>query len=169
MIEKRHVAVYLLMQAFGGLRMNDFTGRLRLQKLVYLFQVLGVDLQFRFGWYLRGPYSRGLAGVGFELVRDENVRELVEEYGLSPESSNRVELLKELVNEQRAGLDEADWLELLSSIHYIKHISLPPLLLERRNALRHLREYGKTRYTEEHVAAAWQALEEKGLIEHKSL
>ena len=47
--------------------MDDFDGRLRLQKTVYLLQAFGLYLGYDFHWYLRGPYCTKLAKTGFEL------------------------------------------------------------------------------------------------------
>ncbi|HZZ71301.1 MAG TPA: hypothetical protein VFE24_03555, partial [Pirellulales bacterium] len=35
--------------------------RKRVQKAVYLGQRAGMNLGYRFGWYVRGPYSSALA------------------------------------------------------------------------------------------------------------
>ena len=40
---------------------DSLQDRIRLQKAIYLSQEAGVPLGYRFGWYVRGPYSKGLA------------------------------------------------------------------------------------------------------------
>ena len=40
-----------------------------IQKAVYLGQLSGVDLGYRFGWYIRGPYSTSLTRDYFSLAQ----------------------------------------------------------------------------------------------------
>lgn len=60
-------ALGLLLQDIGNFDMSSFRGRLLFQKTVQLLQSFGIDLGYRYNWYLRGPYSPDLAKVGFEL------------------------------------------------------------------------------------------------------
>ena len=48
-------------------RMDNFDGRLRLQKFIYLLQAHDIYLGYDFSWYLRGPYCTTLAAAGFAL------------------------------------------------------------------------------------------------------
>ena len=47
-----------------------FSKRFNLQKKIYLAQIAGVDLGYRFGWYIHGPYCKSLTEDLFTL-RDE--------------------------------------------------------------------------------------------------
>lgn len=38
----------------------SFDDRKRLQKAIYLAQIAGIDLGYRYGWYIKGPYSTDL-------------------------------------------------------------------------------------------------------------
>jgi hypothetical protein len=42
--------------------------RLRLQKAVYLGQLFGVDLGYRYSWYVKGPYSSPLTQDYYKLA-----------------------------------------------------------------------------------------------------
>ncbi len=48
----------------ADLSVKDFHSRLSLQKTVYLIQLAGIDLGYRFSWYRHGPYSRELPKQG---------------------------------------------------------------------------------------------------------
>lgn len=48
--------------------MSSFNDRLRFQKIIYIMNSAGIDLDYRFGWHLRGPYSSSLASDGFALT-----------------------------------------------------------------------------------------------------
>src|SRR5207253_11490502 len=50
--------------------LRTFSNRLNVQKKIYLAQIAGIDLGYRFGWYIRGPYSTGLTQDAFTL-KDE--------------------------------------------------------------------------------------------------
>jgi hypothetical protein len=97
--------------------LND---RKRLQKAVYLGQLAGLDLGYRYGWYLRGPYSTTLTQAYYDLERnvavgsDESVR-------LNPEVSQKLQRLRPLFK-QPSGFDRSqeDWLELLASYHFLR-------------------------------------------------
>lgn len=47
--------------------MEEFSDRLRFQKMIYLLQAFGINLRYDFSWYLRGPYCSMLAANGFAL------------------------------------------------------------------------------------------------------
>lgn len=36
---------------------NNYAFRKKLKKIIYLLEVVGIDLGFRFNWYLCGPYD----------------------------------------------------------------------------------------------------------------
>ena len=54
------------------INLDTFSQRFNIQKRVYLIQLMGYDLGYRYGWYIRGPYCRELTADAFTL-RDEIV------------------------------------------------------------------------------------------------
>ena len=54
----------------SSVTLATFSERLNIQKRVYLTQLTGLDLGYRFGWYIRGPYCRELTADAFTL-KDE--------------------------------------------------------------------------------------------------
>ncbi len=71
--------------------LTSFSDRLCLQKYVYLAQICGVDLGYRFSWYLRGPYCTALTSDAFQLRDDEKLApEFFSKYHLSAEIHNSV-------------------------------------------------------------------------------
>lgn len=65
---ERHELAAILKDV-GNFSMDDFEGRLALQKTIRLLQAFGVDLGYRFGWYLHGPYCKALFKDGHEAHR----------------------------------------------------------------------------------------------------
>lgn len=122
-MEARQIVLKLFLDTLGipsGIEtVND---RKRVQKAVYLGQLPGVDLGYRFGWYLKGPYSPSLTKDYFNLEeaidsgdRDHEKKEL--------EKSVVRKLKKILPLMQPAEgvpLSQEDWLELVSSVHFLR-------------------------------------------------
>jgi len=83
--------------------MKPFSTRLRIQKILYLLQELGLQTGWKFSWYIRGPYSPDLAHELFELqekgTRDSKVQDderkalekFREKFGASPLSAQQLE------------------------------------------------------------------------------
>jgi len=110
------------------LELDSFNGRFMVQKRIYLTQLTGLDLAYRFGWYLHGPYSRELTRDAFRLKEDlKEEMELgerdFENETLSAFARKRVEQAPKIWSNKPDGIGEDVWLELLASLHYLKHIA----------------------------------------------
>jgi len=93
--------------------MEDFAERKRLQKLGYLLKCFGLEMPFRFSWYIHGPYSSALT----RLLYDSVERGVVETEQLSSQELDRLSRLKTFLGKD---LTDSDKLELLASIHYLR-------------------------------------------------
>ncbi|HTU91724.1 MAG TPA: hypothetical protein VMF69_16695 [Gemmataceae bacterium] len=100
--------------------------RKRVQKAVYLGQIARVDLGYRFGWYLRGPYSPGLTKDYYALADAVNSGELdTQGRTLKPELRERLRRIRPLLDPPPEGvLSQEDWLELLASLHFLRRVSM---------------------------------------------
>lgn len=87
-----------------------FEERLRLQKLVYLSEVFGINLGFPFNWHIRGPYSPELSKVMFEKVRGER-RQAIDK--------SDEEKIRALRNFLGSDIESSDKLELIGSLHFL--------------------------------------------------
>jgi len=94
--------------------------RKRVQKTIYLGQIAGVDLGYHFGWYLKGPYSPELTKDYYDL--DEALTEGDREFqkkDLKGQLKEKLQSIKTIVTQPcDIPLSQADWLELLASVHY---------------------------------------------------
>jgi hypothetical protein len=100
--------------------------RKRVQKATFLGQIAGADLGYRFGWYIRGPYSP-------ELTRDYYALDELKSSGeeLNPENKilrrpmrERLEAVRPLLDKpDDFPLSQEDWLELVASYHYLRKIN----------------------------------------------
>jgi uncharacterized protein YwgA len=99
--------------------------RKRVQKAIYLGQLAGVPLGYRFGWYLKGPYSPDLTKDYYNLAEAIAIGE--DEYKgkvLLPALRGRLQRIKPLlIVPENVPLPVEDWLELVSSVHYLRQIS----------------------------------------------
>jgi uncharacterized protein YwgA len=91
---------------------SSFDARLIFQKTVYLMQAFGLYLGFDFSWYLRGPYSPLLAHHGYEIAEMEG--EIPLSKFSDPQSEKRFEEYLEFLGSEK---ENAEWLEILASIH----------------------------------------------------
>lgn len=83
--------------------MTSFSTRLRVQKILYLLQELGLQTGWKFSWYIRGPYSPDLAHELFEhrekptkelkVEEDEkkSIRQFRDKFGESPLNAQQLE------------------------------------------------------------------------------
>lgn len=119
------IALKLLLD---GLNVSNEIGtvadRKRLQKAVYLGQVKGVDLGYRYGWYLKGPYCPSLARDYYKLSEALEVcPEDFRNWNLHPTLvANLVTARGLLEKPADVTLAIEDWLELLASYHFLRKI-----------------------------------------------
>lgn len=96
--------------------------RKRIQKAVYLGQLSGVDLGYRFGWYRMGPYSPQLTRDYFELA-SAMADEPVADAQLRATYRDRLHRLRPLLDPPAdVALDREHWLELTASYHHLRAV-----------------------------------------------
>lgn len=154
--------------------LGTFSKRFNVQKKIYLVQIAGVDLGYRFSWYLHGPYSTRVTEDAFAL-KDEIAEGLAdhESFQLLDEVTNALDRAKELwKTPSDVIISDDDWLELLASLHYLRHIAYRPpntnrgfdevfvLLVKSKPKFRTKREVARR---------AWKRLDDFGLVKAKTL
>jgi len=102
-------------------QINSVEDRKRIQKSIYLSQLRNIDLGYRYGWYLMGPYCRSLAKDYYEL--DDSLTEEIDgfsSYCLKTSVCNELNDIKNLFHPPEGiNIKMDDWLELLASVHYL--------------------------------------------------
>lgn len=159
-----------------GLVLETFEDRLKLQKAIYLSQHLPLDLGYRFSWYVHGPYSPDLTETAFAYFeKKQDFDNLLHEGEVKLSSSGKLKLdkVKKLFSSKPADWEKTDteWLELLASIHYLKHIAFLPediTPLTIYNCREALGKFGKRHFTQDEIELAWNSLDQAGLINSKS-
>jgi uncharacterized protein YwgA len=92
--------------------MHTYDNRLILQKLVYLLQCRGIDLDYSFGWYIRGPYSAALAADGFFLSDKKSIPTSIPE--------NEQEIVKEIKLALGNDIKDGNKMEIIASLLFLK-------------------------------------------------
>ena len=96
--------------------LKSFENRKQLQKLTYLIEVFGIDLKFRFHWYIHGPYDKRLTTVLYDDTPESSGREVDDVY---PNEQNILIKLKEFLD---SDIHSSRNLELIVSLHYIMQV-----------------------------------------------
>lgn len=101
-----------------GLSIESFDDRLICQKKIYLLQALGVDLGYKYNWYVHGPYSPTLTNYAYSHIDIFNSYDF-SGYELNEDAVERIAIVNDIANDRQEGCDEASWYELLASIVYV--------------------------------------------------
>ena len=125
-VETRLFVLKRFVEALGlELDVQTLDDRKALQKAVYLGQAIGkVDLGYRFGWYVRGPYSPKLTEDYFAAAEEAEAETDNQGRGLAPTIVRRLDGVKKLIAiPPGVELDQPSWLEALASWHFLTSVS----------------------------------------------
>ncbi|NEH81309.1 hypothetical protein [Rhizobium ruizarguesonis] len=107
------------------LEISSKEDRLRTQKAVYLGQLTGVDLGYRYSWYVHGPYSTSLTQdyYAFNALPDSEKAEF-QRSSLNEATRTKLAKAKPLFTVPAdVNLQMPQWLELLCSWHYLRKVA----------------------------------------------
>jgi hypothetical protein len=96
-------------------QMDDFSERKRIQKVVCLLELFGMNLGFNFTWYHYGPYSPDLTKTLFDLAETPSKKG----GRLNALEEGKIEAFKEFVGDD---IGSADAMELLGSLFFLDRI-----------------------------------------------
>ena len=106
-------SVLKILQHTGPINMDHFNDRLRLQKIAFLSQEMGVNGGFNFTFYHYGPYSPPLTKILFKGVDTNSFGEGIT---LSEPETQSVELMQELLGDN---MNSPHHLELFATAWYL--------------------------------------------------
>ncbi len=95
------------------LDVSTFPKRKRIQKLTYLLQVFGMDLGFKFSWYIHGPYDSNLTRVLYNDDPKESNRDVKDHF------KDEEKKLKLLIKFLGRDINSSRTLELIGSLHHL--------------------------------------------------
>lgn len=144
-----------ILKDVGNFSMDDFAGRLTLQKTVCLLQAFGIRLGYRFGWYLHGPYCRALVKDGYAA---RHVIDRLPDMRISFEESaqKRYEEFKEFMDDKK---NNPALLEICASICYLATEGFD------KDAILKFTEAKKASFDHDQCMSMWNELEKYGVID----
>lgn len=159
--------------SLGDLELDTFPKRLNLQKRIYLLQVAGLDLRYRYNWYLRGPYCPSLTQDAF-LLRDEINSDEVdyENYELTDVAKEKIEKAKAIwKSSSGVSVENGMWVELLASLHYLKHVAYWPKGKATKDTIFRKLIEAKPQFEDkfELIGKAWERLSEAESVADKTM
>lgn len=145
----------LVLRNLNNFDMSTFSGRLTLQKTIYLMQTFGIYLGHNFSWYLRGPYSSHLASVGFAL---QEIYPKIQDAGhFEKKTQKKFDRFLGFMNDKK---HDPDRLEILASIHFLKKLYPKMTKAEIVEKVKNKQKY----FTKKQCEDAWHELEEWSMI-----
>ncbi len=131
-------------------KLDTLENRIIFQKTIYLLQELGLNIGYKFNWYIYGPYSSQLASDGFELERKQETKDF---------SPVRVEKSITSKFDKLIDKNSSTWYEFLSSILFLKNKKET-----KEKIFKQLAEHQSYLGDYETFEIAWKKLESAGLI-----
>lgn len=146
---------------------NNFNQRLLLQKSTYLLQCWGVDLGFRYNWYIRGPYCPDLTAQAFDISEHyEEYAQICKKLELTEPVKQTIEEIKNWISDNKpVEMNPIDWQELIASLHYIQHRTY--LENKDKEIIADFLLIKKNWYDKTQVLHAYDVLDKSGLINNE--
>ena len=155
----RKYALGTILNEIGNFDMRGFTGRLVLQKTVYLLKSFGIDLGYVYHWYLHGVYNPTLTRTGFELHDNDALKALPDEMVFADDyTQKKYDLFLKFIHNKK---HDPDKLEIASSICYLYDAKF-----SKEDIIHHV-EKKKERFTENQCLDMWNELEKYGVFRNE--
>ena len=105
----------LFREVQAPIEMGSLEDRIRVQKITYLAQCYNLDLDYKFSWYIRGPYSRDVTSAGFEIYNNKiDLDQIQTTHKLDGERLNR---FRQFITPH---INDTLWLEIAGSAIYLR-------------------------------------------------
>lgn len=172
---KRLILLKLILDKIGSddLELDTFSKRLNLQKRIYLVQLAGLDLGYRYNWYLRGPYCPTLTDDAFALKEELKFgSEDYAEYELTSTAERSIRKAERIwAIPEGENVSPAVWAELLASLHYLKCIAYWPLKRGTQEEVFEKLTGAKPHFKDkpDMMKEAWDSLRKVGLLDKTTL
>ena len=141
----------------SGLNIQTFDDRKKLQKTVYFLQRMGLNMGYKFGWYIHGPYSSELTKDAFEFHNQKETLKETDFSKISPAEIEKIGAIKKFFGDLK---DSPDMLELLASLDFIKNIAYIPDIDEKDKqvVIKQLKILKPGKFNEVDIEQSWDRL-----------
>jgi uncharacterized protein YwgA len=131
-LDKKHYYLYNVLSKIdeeNPVDLSTLDKRVEFQKKVYLLKSVGLPLNYKFGSYIKGPYSSGLAEIGFDIYEspEEAIPDKEHITTIDEDNLEKINRIKNLVINLPKEKTHAYWLELIASLHFLKVNAYPPV------------------------------------------
>lgn len=124
-LDPKAVWVSVILRELGiPINVDSKSNRVAMQKAVYLAQVQGADLGYRFSWYEDGPYSRSLAETCYLINEDPSD---YEGFYADDDFKSQLAPVKKLIGSKPACADLSQWLEAVGSLDFMVRVMARPM------------------------------------------
>lgn len=106
----------ILKRVYPNFNIDSFSNRLKLQKIIYLLQIYGINLGYSFSWYLHGPYSQDLTKDAYQIEDFSKIKEV----GFEDQFIENK--FKQFTDKLGDNKEDGFWLEIAASIHLLKKL-----------------------------------------------
>lgn len=164
----KHVFLYNCLKQLDEETPIDLTTlkkRIEYQKKIYLLQAFGVPLNFKFGSYLKGPYSSSLTRFGYTLdeMPEESIPVDLDKIApITDDDRGNIRKLLDLITDFPDEKNEY-WLELISSLHFLLAQAYPPAT--RADVKGRLKRWKPSIFSDEDIDKSLELMETHGLNE----
>jgi uncharacterized protein YwgA len=161
MVNKNKLWKYL--EEISDTNIQTFEDSKKLQKIVYFLQRIGLDMGYRFGWYIHGPYSSDLTKDAFELYNQKETLKETEFSELDQTEIDVIERVKKFLGDLR---DSANMLELLASLDFIKNIAYIPNVKDKNKqiVIDQLKKLEPKKFSDDDIEMSWDRLHRNCLV-----
>jgi len=147
----------ILKRIYTSFDMSTFSNRLRLQKVIYFIQEMGINLGYSFSWYLYGPYCPDLTKDAYQIDNFSGVK------GIIFEDEGTEKSFKNFENKILIHKENDFWLEIASSIHLLKKVYHPSKSKEQIiEEIIDKKSISRDKYDE--ISNIWDEMKKDGLI-----
>jgi uncharacterized protein YwgA len=124
-METKLVVLKLFLDALGvDDRIETVDDRKRVQKAVYIGQLSGIDLGYRYGWYRMGPYCPALTRDYYALESELDVGVVdPSAHHLNADAAAKLKNIVPILTPPINEMSQENWLELVASVHFLKKVS----------------------------------------------
>jgi hypothetical protein len=139
--------------------LDTFSGRVSIQKVVYLLKQFGADLRFGYNWYAHGPYSPDLTRTLFNASPEDR-------NATAEPTADELRIINNLRNFLGTDLYSVDSLELVASLIYLINRGSMYELTSKAKIISFLREK-KPHFSDEQIEKAWSKIQSSGKWQSK--